>query len=386
MKSCANRVLAALALFSFFPASRSVLARNWTQTGAPGLSWAAIACSADANKLFAAVNGGGIYCSTNAGSNWTATAAPSLHWTAITSSADGSKLSATVSGGGVYTSTNRGGTWFTNNVPNLNWTSIASTPDGSVLDAVVYTSTIYRSTNSGVNWTTTIAPVADIVSVATSSDGSRIMAGNNVGRLLVSTNAGTSWAFINSLGGYISSLKTTPDGANLLAIAGNGRGVFSSKNAGQTWVLNSLPANSSWLASTISADGTKMVVVAQKGLLYSSIDSGVTWTSNNIGAFFWEDVASSADGNAVFAASSNGGIWGMRTLPTPILRIAPSTNMAFVSWLTPSANFVLQQSPTLNLTHWADITNPVSLNLLNLHEELTAPLAPGNSFFRLKAP
>jgi photosystem II stability/assembly factor-like uncharacterized protein len=95
--------------------------------------------SADGSKLAAAVNGGGIYTSSNGGANWTQQAsAPSANWTSIDSSADGSKLAAVATGGGIYTSSNYGVTWTQGtNAPVRSWSSITSSADGTKLAAAV---------------------------------------------------------------------------------------------------------------------------------------------------------------------------------------------------------------------------------------------------------
>ena len=163
-----------------------------------------------------------------------------------------------------------------------------------------------------------------------------------------------------------------------------GGGLFSSPNRGLTWTSNSLPSNSSWLAAVSSADGTKLTVAAQKGLLYSSTDSGTTWVSNSAPGLLWQSVASAADGNVVFAAPSNGGIWVRRTTPAPVLGLKPFTQGPVLLWQIPSANFVLQQSATLATPSWSDLTNAPVLNLTNLQNQLMLPWGSEPAFYRLR--
>src|SRR5882724_6130852 len=91
---------AALGLLVLISLSLCVVeAQSWEETGAPAFSWASIACSADATKLFAvsAPYGGvipTIYRSTNSGATWQPTSAPSQPWNSISCSADGTKLVA----------------------------------------------------------------------------------------------------------------------------------------------------------------------------------------------------------------------------------------------------------------------------------------------------
>src|SRR2546430_12179312 len=137
--------------------------------------------------------------------------------------------------------------------------------------------------------------------------------------------------------GNVPSLSASATGQRLSAVAYSG--IFSSVNGGVTWRSNNLPANSSWIAVASSADGTQITVAGQKGILYSSTNSGATWISNSAPSLFWQAAASSADGNAVFVVASNGGIWTGRTTPAPVLKEAISGHNAVLSWLVPSVPF-----------------------------------------------
>ncbi len=83
---------------------------------------------------------------------------------------------------------------------------------------------------------------------------------------------------------------------------------------GQTWTQTSAPAHE-WTSIASSADGTKLVATAPAGgaftgSIYTSTNSGGTWTSNNVpGLQQWRSVASSADGVNLAAAVAYGGIY-----------------------------------------------------------------------------
>jgi hypothetical protein len=95
-------------------------------------------------------------------------------------------------------------------------------------------------------------------------------------------------------------------------------------------------------------------------------------------------VATSADGGKLFAASLGGLIYTAQTTPSPKLQLSTAATNLTLAWTLPSTNFVLQQSA--DFISWANITNPPTLNLTNLQNEVT--LTPSNSsgFFRLKTP
>jgi hypothetical protein len=108
-----------------------------------------------------------------------------------------------------------------------------------------------------------------------------------------------------------------------------------------------------------------------KAGIYSSIDSGMTWISNNAPTIGWEAVASSADGSKSIAVRYNGGIWISQTTPTPQLNIFSSSSHLKLSWTVPSANFVLQQNSNLTTTNWSTLPITPTVNLTNLQNEIS---------------
>ena len=115
--------------------------------------------------------------------------------------------------------------------------------------------------------------------------------------------------------------------------------------------------------------------------LITSTNSGATWTTNAVPFLDWNAVALSADGAKLVATvgyPSTGPIYVSQTTPSPVLNLSAPDNG--ISWLIPSLDFTLQQSP--DLLNWTDVTNPPVLNLTNLQNQVALP-PPGNSFFRL---
>jgi hypothetical protein len=377
-----------------------VFAQTWTQTSAPSNSWAFVASSADGSKLVAAAIGGSIYISTNSGTDWTLTSAPSASWESVASSADGTKLVATGSGQ-IYVSTNSGSDWTLTSAPNNSWVSVASSADGNKLVAEAPTANpVYTSVDSGTTWT----PINGLnsiqfspCSVASTVDGTKLV---SVGfRVYYSTNSGTNWMqpsmplTVNSTFDPSQVIALSADGTKwAVARPYNGTGtspapIYTTTNSGDSWSLTSAPSNK-WNSVAMSSDGNKIVAVAGgsnfQGLIYTSTNFGVNWTAANVPSTNWISVASSADGNKLVAAVRNGGIWISQTTPSPQLNLTPTNGGFKLSWLIPSTNFVMQQSS--DLASWSNVTNAPVLNLTNLQNELV--LSPTNSsgFYRLKTP
>jgi photosystem II stability/assembly factor-like uncharacterized protein len=82
------------------------------------------------------------------------------------------------------------------------------------------------------------------------------------------------------------------DGSKLVAIS-SGQPIYTSTDSGVTWTQRDIARL--WLAVASSADGSKLVAVGNSSI-YTSTDSGVTWTPQaSAGTRTWGGLASSAD-------------------------------------------------------------------------------------------
>ena len=275
------------------PWAMSTTARVWCQS---------LASSADGKILAAAVTGGDdwlgrapgwIYVSTNAGMSWTTNGPSSL---CIACSADGLTMAA-VSAFDIYISRDLGATWTPANAPAFNWTSIASSANGARIVAAaaplwdqtsrtnISPGAIYRSLDAGATWIETSAPNTNWTCVASSADGTKLV-------------AGSASRFDYQVGAWV----------------GEG-GIYRSLDSGATWEKTSAPAVN-WSCVAASADGSKLVAAVNRlgivpafggeppgGMIYTSTNSGVTWTPCHAPATGWDSVACSADGTRLVAAS-----------------------------------------------------------------------------------
>jgi uncharacterized repeat protein (TIGR03803 family) len=380
----------------------------------PNENWDWVASSADGSVLVAVANmaggaspAGPIIISTNSGATWAiATGAPTNgFWETVACSADGSEIIAAGGGGDtflgpIYTSADMGLTWVSNNAPVINWQSVASSADGTRLVAAAeLNQVIYTSTNSGAVWThATNAPKVAWFSVALSADGTKLAAvANGSTNIYTSPDFGTTWITNNVPVGSPqgiqrnwSSIASSADGSKLVA-AGSGF-IFISTNSGAAWkltatnIVGDLVAHP-WISVASSADGSKLAAVSDAtsplGVFITSTNSGATWTTNAVPFLDWNAVALSADGARMVVTvgypSYVGPIYTTQTTASPVLSLSAPDNV--ISWIIPSMNFTLQQSP--DLLNWTDVTNLPVLNLTNLQNQVTLPPPDGNSFFRL---
>src|SRR5205807_927251 len=116
-------------------------------------------------------------------------------------------------------------------------------------------------------------------------------------------------------------------------------------------------------------------------VIYVSTNLGATWTTTDSPATYWRAaVTCAADGNR-FMALGEAFLATLQRQPQPALTMGRLGADLKVSWLVPSAPFVLQQSSGLSATDWQDVSNPAKFNATNLNREVTVSLRPGNTFY-----
>lgn len=257
---------------------------------------------------------------------WTQADAPSMDWQALASSADGTKLLTVASFGPIHTSTNSGATWTTTtNAPYTPYlVSGACSAEGTILAATAYDwvhnqGGVYVSTNSGATWTSLFGFPA--LAVAVSADGSKLVVAGvgsymGPGIISVSTDSGVTWVPASAPITNWSCVACSADGAKLFAGASRLSGPFwpsvagplyTSTDSGATWSPTAAPIDV-WTSIASSADGVRLAAAGSGGI-YTSTDSGGAWTSNSLPSLSWVSVASSADGRRLVAAAAVGVIY-----------------------------------------------------------------------------
>lgn len=189
------------------------------------------------------------------------------------------------------------------------WNAVAASADG---DTLVLTERpnglIYTSTNSGINWTPNSLPDVFWVSAAMSADGSKLFAAasyeGNPDNFYTSTNGGLNWSS-NDVTADWTRIVSSADGARLVGIA-QPNWVYQSSDSGVTWTSNTLPIATDqwqWFCLCSSADANKLVVASSLGALLISTNAGATWTAPaNAPVAPWQAAACTADGRKVALA------------------------------------------------------------------------------------
>ena len=357
---------------------------TWTQHVNANFSYTpVVASSSDGTRLVAAEEEGYIYTSADSGATWTQLGSPSQGPQAVASSSDGTRLAA-AQDWYIYTSTDSGNTWTQRTIAGRNyWTELASSSDGGTLIATAWANdeytdkALYTSTDSGETWTEYAGTSPHIwTAVAASADGAVLVAVDGSGCILTSTDSGKTWSTQVFEGTYWSAVASSSDGTKLVA-AGGGY-IYTSTDSGATWTQQTGAGRRSWNAVASSSDGARIVAAVEfgsepgqnwaPGFIYTSTDSGATWTQlTGAGCRYWVAVASSSDGtrlaasdmsisyettlissdNRIYVSGDSGATW----MPQP--NIPGGTSL----WLSPDGSKIATVSDLL-YTGSASSTSP----------------------------
>jgi hypothetical protein len=235
----------------------------------------AIAASSDLNKIYVAPYEGQIGYSSNSGTSFTSVG-PSNYFSRIICSQDGISAIATINGNGPMLRTlNSGSTWGTINTGYYG----AITSNGSLQRVAV------------IN--------------------------NNNSDLLVSTNSGTSFSVKTKPSSTTSYILYTAEG-NKLFFASDAS-LYVSSNDGTTWIKVS-ENDFSFVSMVTNSNGTKIHAIGSIASgsifkLYSSIDSGATWTPRNVGRNVYF-IAYGPSNEKIIANSSGNNKWPSISIDT----------------------------------------------------------------------
>jgi photosystem II stability/assembly factor-like uncharacterized protein len=326
------------------------------------------------------------------------TSAPSNNWQSVACSADGTNLVAAsfVPNSGsslVCISSDAGSTWAVRDGPGGSVQSVAISPDGRRVSAAAG-DTIYVSFDRCASWIRTTVPINWWLSVAYVAGGSRLLAASGQG-IYSSIDGGASWtpisaAITNQPGFRWGSIGSSADGKSLIAaswvfgpLGAKPGPVYTSGNSGGTWTLANVP-NLLWGCVACSGNGKRMVALARAGQVFESNDSGTTWAVLSSPSEFWQQAVLSADGSRLFAITDGGEIFTSARTPTPWVGLATIRDQLVLSWTVSSMNFVLQRtSNLLDPSAWTDVPSGTALNPTNLQNQVTIPAPNGPAFFRL---
>jgi hypothetical protein len=276
----------------------------WTErrpAGNADKNWMCAASDSDGSHFIAGVDGGRLYTSANAGVGWTErqpAGNSNQEWHSVASDADGSNLIVAAGNGRLFTSSDSGANWTErqpDGAADYLWMSVASDADGTHLMAA-HGTRFYTSADSGATWTQRQSAHSGWDSVASDDNGSHLIAGDYYD-LQTSADSGATWTEQRPAGDDAHawpSVASDSDGTNLIAASWStthaGGRLYTSANSGSTWTERQPAGNvdHNWAIVASDGDGSHLLAISApysygdyvftSGRVYSSVDSGATWT------------------------------------------------------------------------------------------------------------
>ena len=130
----------------------------------------------------------------------------------------------------------------------------------------------------------------------------------NVSRISVVGNFDYEWKehVVGGGGQNWSSIDSSDDGTKIAASAYGGY-IYTSTDSGNSWTAHEGIGIKNWNTVTISSDGTKIAAAADGSYVYASQDSGANWSElTDVGSRRWTSLSSSADGTKLLGTTYEG--------------------------------------------------------------------------------
>jgi photosystem II stability/assembly factor-like uncharacterized protein len=202
------------------------------------------------------------------------------------------------------------------------------------------------------------------------------------------TAASQDWGPTPALSKLWAGVASSSDGVKIVAVAFYDK-IYTSTDSGATWTPHE--SNRQWQAVASSADGVKLVAVVRGGQIYTSTDSGLTWTPRESDRN-WSAITSSADGVRLVAGVYNGQLYtsadsGVTWIPRESDRawagVASSANgsklvaVVGAGQIYTSTNFGVSWTPRESNRAWTSVASSADGNHLLACAFLVLDTLPG---------
>jgi hypothetical protein len=306
----------------------------WTQTlisadlsGNTVSGFGCIACSKNGQYIYLAIINLPIWKSSNYGATWAEiSGSPTIAFTGnagITCSDDGSTV--VVFQLTVHVSSDYGVTWNVN-TPNYNSLAGAVRTTKIVVGGGDGYDGVYVSTDGGTTWTNPSDNDLYVSRALTMSLNGLVIAGAG-GGVSASVDGGTNW-YTDTIGGSWTNIRVSTDLTKLVVMNGL---IFFSIDSGVSWKILLTAGLTAWTSIAVSADFTKMAATTNGGYIRYSTDSGATWADGtNSGSQAWTSIAGDSTGQYLVATVDGGTVWTSSDYGANWTSL---TNSSGVSWL-----------------------------------------------------
>lgn len=106
-----------------------------------------------------------------------------------------------------------------------------------------------------------------------------------------------------------SDVCSSSDGTKLAACVYGGY-IYTSDDSGATWTEQTGSGSRNWVGCVCSLDGIKIIAIVESGYIYTSDDSGATWTERTgAGSRNWRYLSSSSNCDYIYAVPTVGNVY-----------------------------------------------------------------------------
>ena len=249
------------------------------------------------DRIFAGLQGGGIYTSGNGGDSWQRAdrgLPDAMDITSLAVAPGGRTIFAGTAGAGVYASTDDGRSWqdASGGDPVLAGSQIRSVlvspTDGQLVYAATSDGYVGRSSDGGRHWQVTGLSTGGLTAMAIGrGHPSTLLVGTASDGLRVSNDGGVSWhSPIQNLPGFaIAHAFAASPAAPAVIYAGTDDGIYQTLDDGATWLRESRGIPIGATIEAVAADplhGVRLVAGDSTGNIYRSLDGGTSWARASI--------------------------------------------------------------------------------------------------------
>ena len=219
----------------------------------------------------------------------------------------GNLLFAATNGGGVYCSENTYQNWVQKNsgLTNLKVYSIAVS--GTTIAAGTYGNGVFISNNNGDAWTSTASGISVPYIYALAFTGNNLLAGTGGGGFFRSVNNGSSWVRAGGTTHIVNSFYVTQN----YSFVGQGPYAYKTTDNGNTWttLIGSSNTTVKGFAETPRTGGGTNIFVGTLDGVYISTDDAKSWKTINSGLTYRNVNAIVTTGQNLFVATESGGVF-----------------------------------------------------------------------------
>jgi hypothetical protein len=299
---------------------------------------------------------------------WTSTISAS--WSGVFTASEGAVVWGIADPGNVY----RNGV-SNSNFAAGNYTAVCGSTGGSVV--YVSPSSGFISGTQGYNWY--LGDVSDAWTAMACSYAGDVVFAAGASNLYLSSNYGSNWITLSqgNVGGW-TALACSSNGGFVIA-ATTGSGVVYQNVCGGLGAWAATGSGLAGVGSLASSANGNILWAGQNdggaGYLFKSTDGGSSWTDSSAGSYNWSGVATSASGTIVVASVSGGSVyttqdggstWNPQTLGVSVWNAVSVTSDGLYMAVTDLSSSLL----------WTGVPTQVANPVWNLATTILGPTGP----------